>query len=144
MDPRVGRQTAGGHRIQLLRLKGHGTMWYLTLHRWSGDRERAIEEALGDHLAWMHHQQLTGRILMAGPSPDRGLGIIVVGHMRREAVDDLFRSEPFVAGGFREYEVIPWEVHHLLGIGGFSVPAVTAMLADERAHQNGATEAGGS
>ncbi|MFD3485307.1 YciI family protein [Streptomyces sp. NPDC058665] len=105
----------------------------MTLHRWSGDRERAVKEALGDHLAWMHQRQLTGQVLIAGPSPDREVGIIVVGRMPGPAVDELFLNEPFVAGGFREYEVIPWEVHHLLGIGGFSVPAVTAMLADEQA-----------
>jgi len=106
-------------------------MWYLTLHRWTGDRERAIAQALPAHLAWMRDQQLAGRVLIAGPSPDRELGIIVVSHMSREAVDDLFRDEPLIAGGFRDYEVIGWDVHHLLGIGGFDVPTITAMTASE-------------
>jgi len=106
-------------------------MWYLTLHRWTGDRERAIAEALPAHLTWMREQQLAGRVLIAGPSPDRELGIIVVGSMPRDAVDDLFRDEPLVAGNFRNYEVIGWDVHHLLGIGGFDVPTVTAMIASE-------------
>ncbi|WAP54434.1 YciI family protein [Streptomyces luomodiensis] len=106
-------------------------MWYLTLHRWTGDRQRAIAEVLPSHLAWMRERQRAGQVLMAGPSPDRELGIIVVGHMSRDAVDDLFRDEPLVAGGFRGYDVIPWEVHHVLGVGGFDVPAVTAMLAGE-------------
>lgn len=106
-------------------------MWYLTLHRWTGDRERAIAQALPAHLDWMREQQLAGRVLIAGPSPDRGLGIIVIGHMSREAVEDLLTDEPLIAGGFRNYEVIEWEVHQLLGIGGFDLPTITAMTASE-------------
>jgi uncharacterized protein YciI len=94
-------------------------MWYLTLHRWVGDRAQAVEDRLPAHLAWMHEQQLAGRVLMAGPTPDRELGIIVFGHMSEDNVDELCRSEPFIVGGYREYDVIPWEVHHLLGIGRF-------------------------
>ena len=53
------------------------------------------------HLDWMREQQLAGRVLIAGP------------------------------GGFRNYEVIGWDVHQLLGIGGFDLPTITAMTASE-------------
>ena len=108
-------------------------MWYLTLHRWVGDPRPAIAEKLSAHLAWMGEQQLAGRVLIAGPAENREVGIIVLGHMPRAAVDDLLRTEPFIAGGHRGYEVFAWDVHHLLGVGGFDVSAVTAMT--EWAHR---------
>lgn len=58
---------------------------------------------------------------MAGPTPGQTLGIIVFGHMSAADVDELCSQEPFTARGYREYEVIPRDVHHLLGIGGFDV-----------------------
>jgi len=102
-------------------------MWYLTLHRWTGDPAVAVNKALDAHLTWMHEQQLAGRVLMAGPTPDRTLGIIVFGHMSEDALHELCRHDPFVEAGYRNYEVIPWDVHHVLGIGGFNPQAVAAM-----------------
>ena len=105
-------------------------MWFLTLHRWVGGGDADLT-VLDDHLRWMHEQQLGGTVIAAGPTPDRKLGIILVRHMPREDLDALFRTEPFVRGGYREYEVIPWEVHHVLGIGGFDRGTVMAMVASE-------------
>jgi uncharacterized protein YciI len=102
-------------------------MWYLTLHRWLGDRDEAINSSLGDHLAWMREQQRTGKVLFAGPSLDGELGIIVFGHMSRAELNDLCRREPLVARGYRDFEVIAWEVHQLLGVGGFDVKTIAAM-----------------
>jgi uncharacterized protein YciI len=101
-------------------------MWYLTLHRWVGDRQEAVKNALHDHLAWMREQQLAGKVLMAGPTPDFELGIIVFGHMPESALHQLCRTEPFVAAGYRNYETIPWDVHHLLGIGSFDLKTLAA------------------
>ena len=104
-------------------------MWYLTLHRWVGDREEAIKSSLDDHLAWMRQQQFAGKVLIAGPSPDLDLGIIVFAHMSRADLDALCRREPFVARGQREYEVVEWRVDQLLGIGGFDAKTIAAMTA---------------
>lgn len=110
-------------------------MWFLTLHRWTGDRGRAMA-LLDDHLAWMHRQQMAGKIIAAGPTPDRELGIMIFSHMSRDELAEICRTDPFVAGGFRQYEAFPWEVHHLLGIGGFDRATVEAMAAAE--HRLGA------
>jgi uncharacterized protein YciI len=104
-------------------------MWYLTLHRWVGDREEAIKSSLDDHLAWMREQQFAGKVLIAGPSHDGDLGIIVFGHMSKADLDALCRQDPFVARGYREYEVIAWDVHQLLGVGGFDVKTIAAMTS---------------
>jgi uncharacterized protein YciI len=105
-------------------------MWYLTLHRWVGNREEALKSSLGDHLAWMREQQFAGKVLIVGPSRDGDLGIIVFGHMSKADLDALCSQEPFVARGYREYEVIAWDVHQLLGIGAFDLKAIAAMAAD--------------
>jgi uncharacterized protein YciI len=102
-------------------------MWFLTLHRWTGDRHEAIRSSLDDHLAWLRQQQLARKVLIAGPTPDETLGIIVFGRMSQADVDELCSQEPFIARGFREYEVIAWDVHQLLGIGGFDVKTIAAM-----------------
>jgi uncharacterized protein YciI len=69
-------------------------MWFLTLHRWTGDRHEAIRSSLDDHLAWQRQQQLAGKVLIAGPTPDETLGIIVFGHMSQADVDELCSQEP--------------------------------------------------
>jgi len=102
-------------------------MWQLTVHRWVGDREEAIRTSLDDHLAWMRQQQLAGRVLIAGPSADQELGIIVFGHLSKAEVEEVCRQEPFIVRGYRECEVITWDVHHLLGIGGFDKKTIAAM-----------------
>lgn len=83
---------------------------------------------LADHLEWMREQQLAGRILMAGPTPDRSIdrsmGIMLFRHLETEVVHELCRTDPFVERGHRTFEVIPWDVHHVLGIGGFTPEAV--------------------
>jgi uncharacterized protein YciI len=107
-------------------------MWYLTLHRWIGDRGEAIK-ILADHLRWMRDQQLAGNIIIAGPTPDRELGIMVFRHMPRDELDTICCRDPFIVAGYREYEVIPWDVHHLLGIGGFDMKTLTAMAEAEHA-----------
>jgi uncharacterized protein YciI len=105
-------------------------VWHLTLHRWTGDRPQDME-LLESHLKWMRYQQVAGTIIAAGPTPDREMGIMVFGHMTRAELDEICRTDPFIAGGHREYEAIPWEVPHLLGIGGFDLTSVEAMLAAE-------------
>ncbi len=100
-------------------------MWHLTIHRWATENPRdAIASTLTDHLAWMKEQQMTGRILMAGPTPDRSMGLMVFGHLDTDVVHGICDTDPFVERGFRTFEVIPWDVHHVLGIGGFTPEAV--------------------
>jgi uncharacterized protein YciI len=91
-------------------------MWHLTIHRWVGDQAQAAATHLEAHLAWTREQQLAGRILAAGPTRDRSLGIMLHAHMSEDDVHALCRTDPFVSSGFRSYEVIPWDVRHAFGI----------------------------
>ena len=103
--------------------------WHLTLHRWTEGRERS-RELLEAHLSWMREQQRSGRVLIAGPTPDLETGIVVFGHASGEEVDRICATEPFIAAGLRRYERIPWDVHHLLGVGGFDFATVVSRYVE--------------
>jgi len=107
-------------------------MWYLTVHHWTGEQQTSIAAALADktletHLSWMREQQRAGTVLIAGPAKGFELGIIVFGHLSEDTVHELCRTEPLVAAGHRDYELIPWDVHHLLGIGEFELKPPPSM-----------------
>lgn len=91
-------------------------MWFLTLHRWIADGKQNSPALLDDHLSWMTEQMRAGKVLIAGPSTDIEIGVIVFGEMPREQLVRLVRTEPFTAAGLRDFEVIPWEVHQLFGV----------------------------
>jgi uncharacterized protein YciI len=101
-------------------------MWYLTWHRWTGDRQQALD-MLDEHLAWMREHQETGEVIASGPTTDGEIGIIVFRSMTRERLDRLCATEPFVRSGFRDYDVYSWDVHQLLGVGPFTRDAVGAV-----------------
>lgn len=126
----MGRRARARFPAQFLWLNDPHVMWYLTLHRWIGDRAGALT-ILPDHLSWMRDQQLAGNIIAAGPTPDRELGIMVFRHMPREELDAICSRDPFIVAGYRQYEVIGWDVHHVLGIGGFDLKTLTAMAEAE-------------
>lgn len=89
--------------------------WFLTLHRWAVERSQAMP-LLAEHRAWMLKKHWAGKVVISGPTPDRSLGIIVVRAPDQQAVTDLFADEPWVARGMRTVEIIPWDVHELLGV----------------------------
>jgi uncharacterized protein YciI len=91
-------------------------MWNLTLHRWIGDRSEAIEQYIEAHLAWMSEQMQAGTILLAGPSTDLEVGVVVIKDMPPAEVEALLRTEPFVANGYRQFELIRWDVHQIFGV----------------------------
>lgn len=92
---------------------GHG--WFLTLHRWAVDRHEAMP-LLAEHRAWVLKQHRAGNITISGPSADRSLGIMVVRARDAPAASQLLSEEPWLGRGMRTVEIIPWDVHELLGV----------------------------
>ena len=105
-------------------------MWYLTFSRPAVPREQ-IAPHLQEHLDWQRRMHESGRVLFSGPSGDRTMGIILVRASSLEDAHDLLDTEPFHARGLRTYEVIEWDVHQGLGLGGFSGESL-ALLAREK------------
>jgi len=104
-------------------------VFYLVLRRSLQPRSEWTV-SLDEHLAWMKRQHNAGTILLSGPSPDRALGIYLV---RADSLDEAERiagSDPFTAAGHCAAEVIEWEIHQILGVGGFTAAAHQALAAD--------------
>lgn len=89
--------------------------WFLTLHRWAVDPRQALSR-LEEHRAWVLRQHRAGNILISGPTPDRSLGIMLFRGDSQADVEALLGTEPWIAAGERTVEVIPWDVHELLGM----------------------------
>lgn len=62
-----------------------------------------------------------GSVLLAGPSADMELGIVVFRAVDRAGAVRLCRTDPFVAAGYRTYELITWDVHQIFGINAAQV-----------------------
>lgn len=92
-------------------------MWHLTLHTRAPNDPTLTDAEVTAHLRWIKHQQLSGTMLFAGPSADGSLGIMVFGHMTESEVVRLCLTDPLIAGKRKSFEVIPWDVHQVLGVG---------------------------
>ena len=89
--------------------------WFLTLHRWAVDPGQALAR-LDEHRAWVLQQHRAGNILISGPTPDRSLGIMLFRAASQADIDAILGTEPWIAAGERTVDVIPWDVHELLGM----------------------------
>ena len=105
-------------------------MWYLTFSRPQAPREQIVPH-LQEHLDWQRRMHDAGAVLFSGPSGDRSMGIILVRAASLDEAKQVLDSEPFHALGLRTYEVIEWDVHQGLGLGGFSGESL-ALLAREK------------
>src|SRR5713226_7128919 len=103
-------------------------MFYLALRRNVQPRSEWTV-SLDEHLAWMKRQHDAGAILLSGPSPDRSLGIYLTRAASLAEAEQVARSDPFTAAGHCAAEVIEWEIHQIMGVGGFTAAAQQA-LAD--------------
>ena len=105
-------------------------MWYLTFSRPAAPREQ-ITPHLQEHLDWQRRMHDSGRVLFSGPSGDRSMGIILVRAGSLEDAKEVLDSEPFHALGLRTYEIIEWDVHQGMGLGGCTGESL-GLLAKEK------------
>jgi uncharacterized protein YciI len=104
-------------------------MFYLALRRNLQPRGEWTV-SLDEHLAWMKRQHDAGAILLSGPSPDRSLGIYLIRAASLADAKDVAASDPFTAAGHCAADVIQWEIHQILGVGGFTAAAQRVLTAD--------------
>ena len=98
-------------------------MWYLVLSHLKSPVEVFLE-SLAEHLAWMRKQHMAGNVLFSGPTPDRAKGIYVVRASSLEDAKKIIDSDPMHAKDLRDYELIPWEVHQVMGAGPFDIESL--------------------
>ena len=105
-------------------------MWYLVLSkRVSG--MTAVREKTAAHFIWMKKRHAKGEVIISGPTPDRKMGIYVIRADSVEAAVTIADSDPFHQSGLREYQILEWEVHQMLGIGPFSLAGIEFIAQDE-------------
>jgi uncharacterized protein YciI len=92
-------------------------MWNLVLHNRGPKDATLTDDVLAAHLNWIKDQQIKGTMLFAGPSADGTVGIMVFGHLSASEAERLCLTDPLIAGRREAFEIIPWDVHQVLGVG---------------------------
>jgi uncharacterized protein YciI len=105
-------------------------MWYLTFSKPAATREQIMPH-LQEHLDWQRTMHDAGTMLFSGPSADHSMGIMVLRAGSLDEAKQTLDSEPFHKLGLRTYEVIEWDVHQGMGIGGFTSESL-ALLGQEK------------
>ncbi|MFG2044602.1 YciI family protein [Dactylosporangium sp. NPDC048998] len=103
-------------------------IWYLVMRRRSEPLFPG-PDVLDRHLAWMRTQHEHGTVLISGPTPDNSTGIYVVRAASREEAATVANSDPMCADGKATIEIIEWDVHQVLGVGGFDLASLSAITA---------------
>ena len=98
-------------------------MWYLIISTRKASMDQ-VKQQTADHFAWMQEQHRLGTVIISGPTPDRSKGIYVVKAASSELAKNIADQDPFHLSQVRAYELLPWEVHQMLGIGPFSLPGI--------------------
>src|SRR5688572_19953123 len=94
-------------------------MWFLCLRQNKRPREER-KASLDQHLVWMRARHEDGSILVSGPSQARGLGIYLIRAESEEKAKQIAAGDPFTVAGDTSFELIPWEIHQIAGIGPFT------------------------
>lgn len=69
-----------------------------------------------DHQAYIRGLDDEGILVLHGAARDEagerhGTGFIVISAATRTQAEEIARREPYIAGGFRILNLIPWQVH---------------------------------
>ena len=88
--------------------------------------------AVDDHLAWLRVQHGSGAILISGPRADHTTSLYVLRAPSREAAAALVAEDPLTPGPGASTEIIEWEVHQMLGLGGFDRETLELMVKSGR------------
>lgn len=105
-------------------------MWYLTFSKPAATREQIMPH-LQEHLDWQRKAHDSGTMLYSGPSADFSMGIMLHRAASLDEAKQTMDSEPFHKLGLRTYEIIEWDVHQGMGLGGFT-PESLALLGQEK------------
>ena len=96
-------------------------MWFICLRRSILSREQWTV-SVDEHLAWMKQMHDAGSIIMSGPGkgPD---GTPYGMYLIRAAS----KAEAEQVAGHCAFDLIEWEVHQIMGAGGFSMAAMQGL-----------------
>ena len=67
-----------------------------------------------------------GSIVLSGPAPGRGFSMYLIRAESEEKARSIAAGDPFTAAGDCTFEIIPWEIHQILGAGVFTAGRASA------------------
>jgi uncharacterized protein YciI len=100
-------------------------------HETTPDGRPAILTVAEEHFQWIREQHQSGHVLISGPAADGSCGMILVRAPSREDAERIVASEPMVAAGHSQPEIIEWDVHQFMGFGPFTVAEVSKLWPPE-------------
>lgn len=68
----------------------------------------AVDALLADHLAWLEANRAEGHFIAWGRKVPREGGVILARCENRDGIAALAATDPFIAGGVAEVDVIEW------------------------------------
>ena len=94
-------------------------MWFLCQRRDKAPRDKRTV-SLDQHLVWMRARHEDGSIVMSGPAPGRGFAMYLIRAESEEKAKAIAAADPFTVAGDTTFDLIPWEIHQVIGIGPFT------------------------
>ncbi len=104
-------------------------MWFLCQRRDAKPRDEWTVDR-NTHLKWMKVQHEAGHIVMSGPAPGHGMSMYLMRAASLEAAEQIAAADPFTAAGQCTFQIIPWEIHQIMGVGPFSNAGIAAATAE--------------
>ena len=104
-------------------------MWFICLRRSILPREQWTV-SVDEHLGWMKQMHEAGSIIISGPGkgPDgTPYGICLIRAASRPEAEAIAAGDPFTVAGHCAFDLIEWEVHQIMGAGGFSMAAMQGL-----------------
>ena len=88
-------------------------MWYLVMSRQVTSDEQRMQTHPA-HIEWLLEQHRAGRVLVSGPTADRGMGMYILVGCDRSEAHALAAQDPYHASGDRRMEIFEWEPQRAL------------------------------
>ena len=92
--------------------------WYLAIRRMT-EPPASWRDLLPAHLAWLKDMHDTGTIIMSGPGTEPRLGIYIMRAPGSAEATRIVHADPLLQSPGATVEVIEWQLHQIMGIGGF-------------------------
>jgi uncharacterized protein YciI len=105
-------------------------MWFICLRRSIVEREKWTTP-VDDHLSWMKQQHEAGKIVFSGPGQGEdgtAYGIYLIRCGSKQEAQQIAAGDPFTVNGHCAFDLIQWDVHQILGAGGFTMAGLQATL----------------
>jgi uncharacterized protein len=96
--------------------------WYLAIRRMT-EPPASWRDLLPAHLAWLKDMHDTGTIIMSGPGTEPRLGIYIMRAPGSAEATRIVHADPLLQSPGATVEVTEWQLHQIMGIGGFDAGA---------------------